>query len=80
MTEPMGDLRLQHIRRCLSVPDVGGVSEAFAHELLAEVDRLRVRIATDEQFIYDRAVELGTYLRQQAVESEDEAKEKSPHA
>jgi hypothetical protein len=36
----MSPVHREHIRGCLSVPDVGHVSEAIAHELLAEVDRL----------------------------------------
>ena len=46
MSEPISDERIEHISAVLSVPDVGGVSEALARELLAEVQRLRAEADT----------------------------------
>jgi hypothetical protein len=41
----MSDARIEHIGGCLGVPDAGGISEAFANELLAELKQARAQLA-----------------------------------
>lgn len=75
MTEPLAGDVLAEIRASYPINpdrqmwDTDDAIAAFGHVeiLLAEVDRLRARVAADEKFIYDRAFEAGTYAREQAA-------------
>lgn len=79
MSEPIDDMRLAHIRSLLRVPDAGGVSEWIAHELLAEVDRLRTllgapetvwghQVHADDGHVGDTVPQGGEFAARKAVE------------